>query len=76
MRTIQTTVVVDAEHRATIQLPADVAPGEHAVVVVIDEAAVTAAISGPWAGFPRHDVGPWPEGLSLGREDLYGDDGR
>jgi hypothetical protein len=26
--------------------------------------------------FPVHDVGPWPEGLSLRREDMYGDDGR
>ena len=76
MRTIQTTVVVDAEHRATLQLPADITPGEHSVVVVIEEAAGSLATPGPWAGFPRHDVGPWPEGLSLRREDLYGDDGR
>jgi hypothetical protein len=27
-------------------------------------------------GLPVHDLGPWPEGLSLRREDLYGDDGR
>ena len=26
--------------------------------------------------FPVDDVGPWPEGLSLHRADLYGDDGR
>ena len=25
---------------------------------------------------PVHDFGPWPEGLSLRREDMYGDDGR
>jgi len=25
---------------------------------------------------PVHDLGPWPKGLSLRREDLYGDDGR
>lgn len=25
---------------------------------------------------PVHDLGPWPEGLSLRREDLYGDDDR
>ena len=25
---------------------------------------------------PVHDLGPWPEGLSLRREDIYGDDGR
>jgi hypothetical protein len=26
--------------------------------------------------FPVRDYGPWPEGLSLRREDMYGDDGR
>lgn len=26
--------------------------------------------------FPVDDVGPWPEGLSLRREDMYGDDER
>ena len=24
--------------------------------------------------WPVHDVGPWPEGLSLRREDMYGDE--
>ncbi len=27
-------------------------------------------------GLPVHDFGPWPEGISLRRDDLYGDDGR
>lgn len=26
--------------------------------------------------FPVDDLGPWPAGLSLRREDMYGDDGR
>ena len=26
--------------------------------------------------FPVDNMGPWPEGLSLRREELYGDDGR
>lgn len=26
--------------------------------------------------FPVDDLGPWPEGLSLCRADMYGDDGR
>lgn len=26
--------------------------------------------------FPVDDLGPWPEGLSLRREDMYGDNGR
>ena len=26
--------------------------------------------------FPSHDFGPWPEGFSTSREQLYGDEGR
>ena len=26
--------------------------------------------------FPVDDLGPWPDGLSLHRADMYGDDGR
>ena len=26
--------------------------------------------------FPPHDFGPWPKGFSMGREQLYGDEGR
>ena len=26
--------------------------------------------------FPVDDLGPWPDDLSLRREDMYGDDGR
>lgn len=26
--------------------------------------------------FPVDDLGPWPEGVSLSREDMYGDGGR
>jgi hypothetical protein len=26
--------------------------------------------------FPVDDLGPWPDGLNLHREDMYGDDGR
>ncbi len=26
--------------------------------------------------FPVDDLGPWPDGISLHREDMYGNDGR
>lgn len=32
--------------------------------------------SGNNLDFPVDDLGPWPDGLSLRREDIYGDDGR
>ncbi len=73
MRTIRTTAVIDADHRATIQMPEDLAPGEHRVVVVIEEGAIEGPVSRSLADFPVIDVGRWPEGLSLRREDMDGD---
>ena len=49
--------------------------GEHRVVVTIGDGE-------PWppdsmtVNWPVHDVGPWPPGFTVRREDLYGDDGR
>ena len=40
------------------------APGNRREAVDLDE------------GFPLHDAGPWPVGMSLRREDLYDDRGR
>ena len=34
------------------------------------------AVSAEPLEFPVDDLGPWPDGLSLRRVDLYGDDGR
>ncbi|MBW8875697.1 MAG: hypothetical protein JF614_12100 [Acidobacteria bacterium] len=33
-------------------------------------------IKRPLVDFPVHDLGPWPEDLSLRRADLYGEDER
>ncbi len=75
MKTIQTTIVVDAEHKATIQLPEDIAPGEHPITIIIPDTPPEAPE--PWKGYPSHDI-PWiwPEGYTFRREDMYGDDGR
>ncbi len=76
MKTIQTTILVDAEGKATIQLPADVAPGPHRVSMTIDAPPPPAR---PFRGedLPRHDI-PWPfaPGETFRREELYGGDGR
>jgi hypothetical protein len=76
MKMIETMVVVDADHKATIQLPADVTPGPYQVVVVIDERTTPAPAARSMKDFPSHDVGPWPEGFTVRREEIYGDDGR
>lgn len=75
MRTIETTVIVGSDRKLTVQLPADVSAGVHKVVLVIDDQAPYGSKPSVWS-FPVIDVGPWPEGLSLRREDMYGDDGR
>ena len=36
----------------------------------------TVTTSKQFLDFPVDDLGIWPEGLSLSREDMYGDDGR
>jgi hypothetical protein len=75
MRTIETTATVTEDRKLIVPVPPDVAPGAHRVVVVIEEAPATEP-KRPKFQFPVIDVGPWPEGLSLRREDMYGDDGR
>jgi hypothetical protein len=72
MRTIETAIVVDESRRATLQFPPDVAPETHRVVVVIDGRDTARAP----LSFSAHDVGPWPEGFTVRREEIYGDDGR
>jgi hypothetical protein len=72
MTTIETAIVVDDQGKATIQLPVSVVPGAYRAVVVID---APAAARVPLT-FSAHDVGPWPEGFTVRREEIYGDDGR
>lgn len=75
MRRIETTATVGPDGTLTMRVPRDVPPGEHRVVVVIETGAERAPGRREFS-FPIHDVGPWPEGLSLRREDMYGDWGR
>jgi hypothetical protein len=45
------------------------------VLVIIDEKDA-APLRSPHLDFAVDSYGPWPEGLSLRREDLYGENGR
>ena len=76
MITIQTQVTVDEQGMATLRLPPVVAPGQHDVVLVIEEARAPTKKS-IRQDLPRHDV-HWPFNPTetFRREDLYGDDGR
>jgi hypothetical protein len=75
MKTIEATATVTLDHTLTVRVPVDLEPGKHRVVVIVDERPVqeppAAALD-----LPTLKVGPWPENLSLRREDLYDDWGR
>ncbi|HVK16042.1 MAG TPA: hypothetical protein VM533_03775 [Fimbriiglobus sp.] len=73
MRTIQTTAVVTPERTITVQLPPDVPPGVCQVVVVVEQSGEQKPF--PY-NLPVYDVGPWPEGFTASREQIYDDDGR
>ena len=75
MITIETTATIEPDGKLIIQLPPDIAPGEHHIVLVIDEQPFIKPTRPP-LDFPVIDVGDWPEGLSLRREDLYDEFGR
>jgi hypothetical protein len=80
MRAIETEMSVAADGKAVIELqvPSTVTAGKHRAVVVLDERQADddrLATRLP-VELPVHDFGPWPAGLSLQREHLYGDQGR
>lgn len=80
MKTFETDIMVsqNGQARLDLKLSADVPPGRHRAVIVLDERPAPGISWGddPMADFPVHDDGPWPENLSLRRTDLYGDDER
>jgi hypothetical protein len=78
MTQIHTRIRVGSDHRISGVAPPDVPPGEHEVTITL---APAQAQQMPTKKFnvedlPKHDLGPWPEGLSLRREDMYDEDGR
>lgn len=80
MQTIETTIVIDPSGQVILQwqVPPDLVPGEYRAVVVLEALPVTSEVKKkrPPLDFPVRDWGPWPENLSLRREDMYGDDER
>jgi len=75
MRTIETTAIVTNDGKIIVQLPTDISPGEHRIVMVIDEQPFKKEKRPP-LDFPVDNWGPWPENLSLRREDMYDEWGR
>jgi hypothetical protein len=74
MGSIRIHIDVAPDGTITGKAPPGLKPGPHAAAVAA-EAPPRARAAGKLE-LPVHDCGPWPEGLSLRREDIYGDDGR
>jgi len=68
-------VEVTEDGTLTISLATDLEPGPHRIVLVVDEVPDSKERREGLC-FPVHDLGPWPEGLSLRREDMYDEWGR
>ena len=79
MHEVRARIRVDADRTITGTAPSDVPPGEHEVVIAVaSPPARRERRKKPFNvdDLPIVDLGPWPEGMSLRREDIYGDDGR
>jgi hypothetical protein len=75
---IRTRVLVGPDRRISGTAPADVPPGEHEATITVMPPLSYQRPSEPFDvdALPIHDLGPWPEGLNLRREDMYDEDGR
>ncbi len=75
MKTLETTGIVTARGQLLVHVSPDIPLGEHNLVVVLDD-MTTHAPRPTRVTIPLLHVGAWPKGLSLRREEIYGDDGR
>ncbi|HSH77548.1 MAG TPA: hypothetical protein VLA19_03340 [Herpetosiphonaceae bacterium] len=78
MRTIETTATISPDGTLMVQVPSDVAPGQHRIVLVIDPEADEPPVRTPRPPLEYH-VSPWegwPADSTFRREDIYCADGR
>lgn len=73
MKAITTIATVTTDGKITVQLPPDIPPGEHQIVVVIDDKPVTKQKRTPLK-FSSYPVGLVSESCTFRREDLYAND--
>ncbi|UBF24524.1 hypothetical protein K9N68_22925 [Kovacikia minuta CCNUW1] len=72
MRTIETTATVTTGGNLTVQIPYDITPGQHRIVLVINEQPVIKEKRQPLK-FSAYPVGLVSSNFTCRREDLYGD---
>ena len=72
MHTIEATATIRPDSTLTVQVPPDIAPGEHHIVVIIDEQPMVPAPRPPLQ-FAAYPVGLTASERTLRREELYDD---
>lgn len=75
MTVITTRIIISSD--GTISTATPLPAGEYVASIELREPPARQLPTLPFDvdTLPVHDLGPWPEGLSLRREDMYGDDG-
>ena len=73
MRMIETTAVITDEGTLTVQVPPDIPPGDHHIVVIIDEQP-TVPTPRPPLQFAAYPVGLTAPERTFRREELYDDE--
>ncbi len=78
MRTINVTVIVTPDGAVELEGAADLPPGKHHALLVVEQPAspTRPADAGAPLEMKMLDWSAWPAGSTYRREDLYGDDGR
>jgi hypothetical protein len=78
MTVITARIIVAPDGTISGRAPGQVPAGEHEASITVADRPVRQQPSEPFDvdDLPTHNLGPWPDGLSLSREDLYGDDAR
>jgi len=78
MTVITARITVAPDGTISGRAPGQVPAGEHEASIIVADWPARQVPSEPFdaSDLPTHDLGPWPAGLSLRREDMYGEDGR
>ncbi len=76
MMTIATTAVVGNDRKMTVQLPLEIPPGPHQIVLVVEGPLGEQPQSWTIDDWPVHDAALVDPNFTMRREELYGDNGR
>ena len=75
MQAIQTVATVLEDGTLSVPQLRSLSPGRYEVVIIVNDAEPLLTHRPPLE-LPVHDSGPWPEGFTARREEIYDDWGR